>query len=593
MAAFPARCRPAGAGSADPFVRGAISSVWGLRARTTAATLAGMRSVTRLPRRRAAVAALILGIVATGGLAPAGIAGPVAAADFPSYDSRYHTYAEMVAEIKAAESAYPSLVDVFTIGKSYEGRYLWAAKISDRVGSDEAEPEILFDSLHHAREHFTLEHALYLLRELTTKHGSDATVTRLVNYREIYIIFALNPDGAEYDLTGDPDAPYRAWRKNRQPNGSGQPIGTDLNRNYDYRWACCGGSSGDPASITYRGPSPFSAPEARAMRDFVNSRVIGGRQQIRAHITFHTNGELILYPYGYTYTDVPADMTVDDYNTFVAFARGQGARNGYKPQQSSGLYVTDGDQIDWMYGRHRIFSFTWELYPPEQGTVWGDHYPPDEQIAIQTQRNRSALLYFMDLGACPYKVLGSAKDRTHCGAYNDDLEIGRGWTADPYGTDTATSGRWQRGNPEGTSVSSRPKQLGSAASGQSDLATGLAAGGSATANDVDGGTTTVRSAGIKLPGTVGDLTFRYTLGTHYSTSSLDVMRAFVERADGTLTRVFSVYGKTGGRDGAWGTARINLDAWAGQTIRLVFTATDGGAESLVEAGIDDVRIERP
>ena len=36
------------------------------------------------------------------------------------------------------------------------------------------------------------------------------------------------------------------------------------------------------------------------MRDFVNSRVKNGIQQIRAHITFHTNGQLILWPYGHT-----------------------------------------------------------------------------------------------------------------------------------------------------------------------------------------------------------------------------------------------------------------------------------------------------
>ena len=49
------------------------------------------------------------------------------------------------------------------------------------------------------------------------------------------------------------------------------------------------------------------------MRDFINSRVVGGRQQITAAITFHTAGEQVLWPYGYTYADVPVDMTVDDH----------------------------------------------------------------------------------------------------------------------------------------------------------------------------------------------------------------------------------------------------------------------------------------
>ena len=44
------------------------------------------------------------------------------------------------------------------------------------------------------------------------------------------------------------------------------------------------------------------------MRDFVNSRVIGGKQQIGTHVSFHTNGKLVLWPYGYTRTNVPGDM---------------------------------------------------------------------------------------------------------------------------------------------------------------------------------------------------------------------------------------------------------------------------------------------
>ena len=99
------------------------------------------------------------------------------------------------------------------------------------------------------------------------------------------------------------------------------------------------------------------------MRDFVLSRVVNGVQQIKTHVTFHTDGELILWPYGYTKTDIPSDMTVDDHATFVAMAKAMAKTNGYTPEQSSDLYVTDGDEIDWLYGVEHIFSFTFELYP--------------------------------------------------------------------------------------------------------------------------------------------------------------------------------------------------------------------------------------
>ena len=51
----------------------------------------------------------------------------------------------------------------------------WAAKISDNVATDEAEPEVLFTCGQHAREHLTIEMCLYLLNELTSKYATDPT----------------------------------------------------------------------------------------------------------------------------------------------------------------------------------------------------------------------------------------------------------------------------------------------------------------------------------------------------------------------------------------------------------------------------------
>ncbi|HET9346136.1 MAG TPA: M14 family metallopeptidase [Candidatus Limnocylindrales bacterium] len=517
-------------------------------------------------------------------------AAPAVAADFPSRDSRYHNYAEMRADILAVQSAKPSIVWVFSIGKSHQGREIWMAKVSDNVKADENEPEVLFDALHHAREHMTVEQALYLLHLLADNYNKDAGITNLVNSREVLIIFMLNPDGAEYDLTcGGSHAPYCAWRKNRQPNCSGCQPGTDLNRNYGYKWACCGGSSGSTSSETYRGKSAWSAPETRVLRDLVNGRVKNGVQQIKAHITFHTNGQLILWPYGYTRKDIPQDMTSLDHATFVAMGKAMASRNGYKAEQSSDLYITDGDQIDWMYGAHRIFSFTWELYPPETSTVWGDHYPADENIGPQTSRNRSALLYFLDIAGCPYRAVGLEK--THCGPFRDDLEILRGWTANPYGTDTATIGYWVQKGAEQTAIGGVRMQLAGAYAGARGIVTGERAGTSASANDVDG-VTTVRSAPIALPSTVGSLTFRYYFAHDAKSSRHDSFQVFVE-SGGVKTLVFREHGNAFVDEARWVKAGTPLTDWAGKTIRIVFVATDGGTDSLVEAAVDDVQIEQP
>ncbi|HSK76995.1 MAG TPA: M14 family zinc carboxypeptidase, partial [Thermoanaerobaculia bacterium] len=326
---------------------------------------------------------------------------------FPAADSAYHDYAEMVAELEQAAFDHPAIFSLFPMGLSYEGRTIWAGKISDNVGTDEDEPEVLFTHHQHAREHLTVEMALYNLKMLTDEYGTDPQITSLVDGREIWIVFDVNPDGGEYDIaTGT----YRSWRKNRQPNAGTTAIGTDLNRNWGYKWGCCGGSSGTPSSETYRGASAFSAPETAVVRDFVESRVVGGVQQIKAHIDFHSYAELVMWPYGYTTADVPSDMTQDDHDTFVTMGQAMAGTNGYTPQQASELYISDGGIRDWLYGAHRVFSFTFEMYPVT--SAQGGFYPPDEVIPAETARNRAAVLYLLEQAACPYAVIG--KQAQYC-----------------------------------------------------------------------------------------------------------------------------------------------------------------------------------
>ncbi|MEU0041964.1 M14 family metallopeptidase [Streptomyces werraensis] len=327
--------------------------------------------------------------------------------DFPSADSRYHNYAEMNAEIDQRIAAYPSIMSKRVIGKSYQGRDIVAVKVSDNVGADEAEPEVLFTHHQHAREHLTVEMALYLLRELGAGYGSDARVTKMVQEREIWIVPDLNPDGGEYDIaTGS----YRSWRKNRQPNSGSSYVGTDLNRNWDYRWGCCGGSSGTKSSETYRGSAPESAPEVKVVADFVRGRVVGGVQQIKAGIDFHTYSELVLWPFGYTYSDTTTGMTADDHAAFKAVGQKMAASNGYTAQQSSDLYITDGSIDDYLWGAHKIFGYTFEMYP--RSASGGGFYPPDEVIERETSRNRDAVLQLLENADCMYRVIG--KEGQYC-----------------------------------------------------------------------------------------------------------------------------------------------------------------------------------
>src|SRR5262249_56952416 len=119
-----------------------------------------------------------------------------ASAELPPGETGFHTYAEMATEVAATAAAHPTIVKRFSIGKSYQGRELWAVKVSDNVNIDEREPEVVFDGLHHADEHMSMEMTLAILKWLVTGYGSDPTITRLVNTREIWIVFAPNPHRA-------------------------------------------------------------------------------------------------------------------------------------------------------------------------------------------------------------------------------------------------------------------------------------------------------------------------------------------------------------------------------------------------------------
>ncbi len=321
--------------------------------------------------------------------------------DFPPADSAYHNYQELQTSLQATAAAYPAITRVITVGLSLEGRSIPAVKISDQPDLDDPnEPAVLFIALHHAREHLTVEMALKIIRLFTTGYGVDPALTNLVNTREIWVLPNVNPDGGEYDVaTGF----YASWRKNRRPNPDGT-FGVDLNRNYSYQWGCCGGSSPTPGSDVYRGASAFSEPETQAVRDFVLAH-----PDITAAISFHTYAELILYPYGYTYTDIPPDMTAQDYQTFVTLAQRMAQTNGYRPQQASDLYTTSGDTVDWLYGERRIFGFTFEMYPTSS---WPGFYPPASVIERETQRNVAAVTYLASVADNPRKVSGQGGDAT-------------------------------------------------------------------------------------------------------------------------------------------------------------------------------------
>ena len=395
---------------------------------------------------------------------------------------------------------------------------------------DEAEPEVMFDGTHHADEHMATEMTLHILHWLVDGYGVDPRITSIVNSREIWIVFVVNPDGAEYDISGgrfhslaqEPPADARDDRRSA-------PTSTATTATAG---AAAGATSSNPQAITYRGPRAFSTPEDRAMRDFMASRVVDGRQQIRAAITFHEFGRLVMWPYGYTHRERP--VRHDD-------AGPRGARQDRPAHgRDQRLHARSRRATCTSAPARRATTSTASTgssrSPFEMSVV---DYPDDSKIASETGRNKEAVLYLMERAWCPLGVLGATVRTARCGAFDDDLEVYRGWTRQP-GRDRHRAGRGRlRPRQPGLDDEPRPEAARDDPLRRAGLRHRCArAGATASANDLDG-RTTVRSPRIVLPATLGQrLTFAYVFAHSAASGPSDTLRAIVEKADGTQVEVW-------------------------------------------------------
>ncbi len=265
----------------------------------------------------------------------------------------WHTYSENAAYLDSLRTEYPHLIsEKWSIGQTHESRHIWAVRLSDNPDVDESgEPEILLDTMHHAREIMSGEFGIMWADYLCSNYGTDPVVTWLMDNRELYLVSILNPDGVVYNETTDPNG-GGMWRKNRRLNSPGV-YGVDPNRNYPYEWIG-GGSSPDPSSETYRGPSAGSEPEVQALMNLINSH------EFVTHQTLHTYGNLTIHPWGYT--DIPSP----DHAVFQHMGEVMTQFNGYEYGYVGDLlgYDVNGVTFDWSYagdGHDKIYSVSNEI----------------------------------------------------------------------------------------------------------------------------------------------------------------------------------------------------------------------------------------
>ena len=290
----------------------------------------------------------------------------------------YLTFDEIVNSMDSLHAAYPELVAAKeSIGTSFEGREIWAFRISDNPTLSEGEPEVLYTSLIHAREPAAMMTLMHFAWSLAEQYAIDPRMTYLVDEREMWFIPVINPDGYVFNQLTNPNG-GGMHRKNRQPGCTSLP-GIDLNRNWGFQWGFNDvGSSPDPCSNTYRGSDPFSEPETQAVRDFVLSH------DFQTAFNYHSYGNLLIKPFGY---DESVELPAPDNAIYGQMGPDLVADNNYL--FGTGLetvgYTVNGDAVDYMYGELGMINFTPEVGAGFEGAFW----PPTELIFELAEENIS------------------------------------------------------------------------------------------------------------------------------------------------------------------------------------------------------------
>ena len=115
--------------------------------------------------------------------------------------SHYHMYGEVISFLNAWAKDYPDIVDLYSVGKSFEGRDIWQLTITNKkTGKDTDKPAMFIEGNRHSGEVTAAESALYFAWHVITQYGKDPEITRLVDTKALYVKVKNNPDGSELYL---------------------------------------------------------------------------------------------------------------------------------------------------------------------------------------------------------------------------------------------------------------------------------------------------------------------------------------------------------------------------------------------------------
>ncbi len=319
----------------------------------------------------------------------------------PGY-SCYRTVEETFATAQAIVANHPTLATWSDVGNSWEksvgqpdGYDLMVLVLTNSAVAG-PKPKLFITASIHAREYTPAELATRFAEHLVDNYGTDADATWLLDHHEIHLMLQANPDGRK-----EAEAGY-SWRKNTNENYCGVTSsnrGADLNRNFTFKWGCCGGSSGYPCDATYRGPAANSEPETQAIQAYMaaifpdqrgpNDTDAAPADATGIYIDLHSYSELVLWPWGWTSTNAPNATQLQTLGRKFAYF------NSYTPQKAYSLYPTDGTTNDHAYGVYGVAGYCFEL-----GTAFFQACTTFESTIYPN--NLQALIYAAKVVRTPY-----------------------------------------------------------------------------------------------------------------------------------------------------------------------------------------------
>ncbi len=274
----------------------------------------------------------------------------------------YYTTDQMTSIADSLAANFPNICRKVVYGFTPQMKELAALKISDNVNVDENEAEILFDGGIHGNEVGGSQNVIQFARDLCLAYGTDPYITNLVNTREIWLYYCVNPYGRDF-MTRE--------------NGNQ----VDINRDFGYMWGGEGSSTG-----------PFSQPESKALRDCMYSN------QFVSYTNYHSGTETISYPWSYRYSPTPDNTHIASLAALYSSSSGYGGLP--YGQGSQIMYLIQGSTKDFNYGC--LGSAAWSI------EISLDKQPAGPNIQYYYNINKPAMLALIEYSG--YGIQGTVTD---------------------------------------------------------------------------------------------------------------------------------------------------------------------------------------